>query len=96
MRAFHNKRSSVPADIYPLSMACCRTDVYISHAHAGFSLRQKLCGMGLPDGAKVRILKNGRKSPMLLAVGHTRLIIGRGVAQKIMVCPHPEIKQSAI
>ena len=41
--------------------------------------------MGLDVGIEIEVLKQGAPGPFLIAFKETRLAIGQGVAQKIMV-----------
>ncbi len=54
-------------------------------AEGGQSVRKKLRDMGLKEGMKFRVLHSHGKSSCIIRVGHTRLVIGHGMAQKIKV-----------
>ncbi len=43
----------------------------------------RLLALGLVPGQRVRMLKNDGAGPVILAVGATRLAIGRGLAGKV-------------
>jgi Fe2+ transport system protein FeoA len=43
--------------------------------------------MGLVPGVPVRVLQNNAPGPVIVAVKDTRLCLGRGVANKVMVSP---------
>lgn len=53
----------------------------------GRGFRMRLVSMGLNVGSEVEVIQGGRGSggPTLIASGHTRLAIGHGMAQKIIV-----------
>lgn len=51
----------------------------------GKNVRQRLTGMGLVRGATVNMVKNDNCGPLILALGEGRVVIGQGVAQKVMV-----------
>lgn len=53
----------------------------------GRAMQARLLGMGLYVGSEVRMLSanHGSHGPTLLAVGETRLAIGHGMAEKIMI-----------
>lgn len=53
---------------------------------AGRELRCRLCSMGLMPGLEVEILSNG-SGPVILNVKGSRIIIGHGMATKILVRP---------
>lgn len=43
--------------------------------------------MGLNPGCQIKVLSNGMAGPVLIAIGETRIAIGKGMLQKIMVIP---------
>ncbi len=45
----------------------------------------KLTNIGIYPGTKLRIVSDGEYGPMIIAVGETRIGLGRGMAQKILV-----------
>ena len=53
----------------------------------GASARMRLLSMGLRVGDKIDIITNLNKGQMVLAVGYNRYVLGRGLAQKILVEP---------
>lgn len=46
-------------------------------------LRRRLCELGLFEGAKVEIIKNDRKSPVLIKVFNSKIVLDQKGAQKI-------------
>lgn len=56
----------------------------------GREFRNRLVSMGMMMGCTLRVIRaaNGSGHPVLVALGHARLAIGRGMAEKVMV--HPE------
>ncbi len=56
----------------------------------GGGLQSRLISMGLKVGADVRVIRGGTGTwgPILIALGQARLAIGRGMADRIMVCPN--------
>jgi ferrous iron transport protein A len=57
----------------------------------GRKFRQRLVSMGMMMGCLLRVIRSGNGSghPVLVAVGHARLAIGRGMAEKVIVRPIP-------
>lgn len=51
---------------------------------SGEILCKKLMEMGITKGVMVQVMRNDA-GPMILKVGETRLVIGKGMAQKVMV-----------
>jgi len=52
---------------------------------AGRGLNSRLAAMGLVAGAELRVVSNGHPGPFVLIVKGAKVVLGRGVAQKIMV-----------
>ena len=48
-------------------------------------MRQHLMGMGLDIGSEIEVIHQGTPGPFIVRVKETRLAIGAGMAQKIMV-----------
>jgi len=53
----------------------------------GASARMRLLSMGLRVGDKIDIITNLNKGQMVVAVDYNRYVLGRGLAQKILVEP---------
>lgn len=53
----------------------------------GASARMRLSSMGLRIGDHIDIINNLNKGQMVVAVGYNRYVLGRGLAQKILVEP---------
>ena len=51
----------------------------------GNELSGRLAAMGLVLGAALQVMQNSGKGPMLVRVRDTRLALGRGEAQRILV-----------
>lgn len=58
----------------------------------GRAVQRLLAAMGIRIGKTVRLLRggNGHSGPVLIAVGESRMALGRGMAQKILVEPEQE------
>lgn len=58
----------------------------------GRAVQRLLAGMGIRIGKTVRLLCGGKghPGPVLIAVGESRMALGRGMAQKILVEPEQE------
>ena len=55
--------------------------------HGGARLRSRLAAMGLHAGIEVRVVHNGGHGPFVLATGESRIVLGRGMARRVMVIP---------
>ena len=52
---------------------------------AGRGLTSRLAGMGLIPGVELTIINNSRGGPFVIGLKDARLMLGRGMAQKILV-----------
>ena len=71
----------------PLSMAKENEMLRIEKILGGNNLRQRLSAMGLYEGNTVKVYSNGSNGPVIVAVANSKIAIGRGMAQKIIVAP---------
>jgi ferrous iron transport protein A len=60
---------------------------HLFHSDRGHRLVHRLNHMGLIPGVQVKVLRNNAPGPVIVAVKDTRLCLGRGVANKVMVRP---------
>lgn len=85
--AYHASRND-PAACFPLTFAERGQPVILTEIRAGDRLRSRLAALGLHVGMTVRVVQANPDGPLILAVsGDSRLAIGRGMAQKMMVKP---------
>jgi Fur family ferric uptake transcriptional regulator len=71
--------------LMPLALAKPGETVAIKEITGGRIARSRLGSMGLRPGDTVEIISNDGQGRLILAHDYTRLAMGRGVAQKIMV-----------
>ena len=71
--------------LMPLSMAKPGERVVIREIADGRSRRARLASMGLSPGDFVEVITNTGRGRIILGYKHTRLAMGRGIAQMIMV-----------
>jgi ferrous iron transport protein A len=69
----------------PLAMASPGKLLAIISVNAGWRLQRKLLDMGLTPGVQIRIVNSQYAGPVLIDLRGSRLGLGRGVAQKILV-----------
>jgi ferrous iron transport protein A len=69
----------------PLSMVSTGETVEVAAVRAGWGLQRRLADLGLTPGVRVRIISSGKPGPVVLNVRGSRLALGYGVANKIMV-----------
>ena len=69
----------------PLSMASPGTLLRVIGMRAGWGLQRRLADMGLTPGVQIRIINSQMPGPVILDLRGSRLVLGHGVAQRIMV-----------
>jgi len=81
--------------LMPLAMAKSGERVMIKEMVGGRVARSRMADLGLRPGDRIEIINNNGMGRLILGCGSTRLAIGRGVAQKIMVSSEKETSQAA-
>lgn len=69
----------------PLTIVQVGRKVRFVAVDAGRGLQGRLAAMGLVPGAEIEVLRNSMQGPFLIAVKGSRIALGRGMAQKILV-----------
>ncbi len=69
----------------PLAVVSPGKKARIVSIMGGRGVKEHLFNIGLDVGIEVEVLEQGAPGPFLIAIKETRLAIGQGVAQKIMV-----------
>ncbi len=59
--------------------------VFIVAVSAGHGLQGRLAAMGLVPGVQVDVVLNSSKGPFIIAVKGSRIILGHGMAGKVIV-----------
>lgn len=87
-RSPHSNGSPLSASLLPLSMVEAGQTVELVRIGECRRLRKRLADLGLNTGLSVRVVQNSFVGPLILAVREdSRLAIGRGMAQRILVRP---------
>lgn len=73
------------ASLMPLAMVGSGEVVQVVNVRAGRGLSRRLADMGLLPGTEVRVMSGHGPGPLVLEVKGTRLALGHGIAQKVMV-----------
>ena len=60
-------------------------NVTVVAIRGGRGIRRRLTTMGLMPGAKITVLLNGGRGPFVVIIKNSRMALGRGIADKIMV-----------
>ncbi len=69
----------------PLAMVSSGEVVTMVSTRAGWGLTRRLADMGLVPGTKLRVINNQMPGPLIIDLRGSRLILGHGMAQKILV-----------
>lgn len=69
----------------PLAMISEGEDVQLVNIIGGRVLRKRLADLGLNPGMSLKVIQVDPQGPMILAVKDSRIALGRGMAQKVMV-----------
>ena len=72
-------------NIMPLPMASPGKRVKIFSLAGGRGMQERLISMGLGPGSEIEVIRKGAPGPFIIAVKETRLAVGAGMAQRIMV-----------
>ncbi len=69
----------------PLSFLKTGQNGVVKNIVGGNGVWQKLSRMGFARGVTVRMVKNDGFGPLIIALGEGRLVLGQGMAQKVMI-----------
>ena len=69
----------------PLAMAKAGEKLLIKEIAGGRDARARLASMGLRPGDPVEVISNDGEGRLIVGRGSTRLALGRGIAQKVLV-----------
>lgn len=71
--------------VLPLSLLAPGELGIVRQIAGGQQVRGRLSELGLIPGIRVRVSQSQPYGPLLIALGESRVALGRGVAQKVMV-----------
>ena len=71
--------------LMPLTMGKPGEHLIVKDIVGGIGIRERLFSMGIRIGDKIEIISNTGMGRLIIACGDTRLALGRGVANKILV-----------
>ena len=69
----------------PLAMVSPGEVVRVVNVRAGWGLTRRLADMGLLPGVQIRVINNQLRGPLIIDLRGSRLVLGHGMAQKILV-----------
>jgi ferrous iron transport protein A len=71
--------------VIPLSTIQSGKTVKLAYVEAGRGLNSRLVAMGLLPNVEITVLNNCHPGPFVISVKGSRIMLGRGMADKIMV-----------
>ena len=69
----------------PLSSVKAGEKVKLVSINAGQGLNSRLASMGLVPNVEITVVSDGHPGPFVISVKDSKMMLGRGVAHKIMV-----------
>jgi Fe2+ transport system protein FeoA len=69
----------------PLVMAKPGERLVVKEISGGAGTRMRLLTLGLRPGDKIEVITNNRQGQLAIAADYKRYVLGRGLAQKILV-----------
>ena len=69
----------------PLSNVKAGETVKLAAIEAGRGLNSRLASMGLVPNVEITVVNNNEPGPFVISVKNSRMMLGRGMAHKIMV-----------
>ena len=69
----------------PLSQVRAGEKVRVVRINAGHGLNSRLASMGLLPNVELTVVNNRPRGPFVISVKDSKMMLGRGMAQKIMV-----------
>ena len=71
--------------LMPLAMVSPGEVVEVVDVRAGWGLRRRLADMGLTPGVVIRVMNSQRPGPIIIDLRGSRLVLGHGMTQRILV-----------
>nr|MBC7245960.1 ferrous iron transport protein A [Chloroflexota bacterium] len=75
---------------YPLSALKAGETAFIRELLGGYSFRSRLAALGFTPGTEIKMLQNLGHGPLIVSLRDTRIALGRGEAQKILISVEKE------
>lgn len=69
----------------PLSKVRAGETVKLASIEAGRGLHSRLASMGLVPNVSITVVSNSHPGPFVISVKNSKMMLGRGMAHKIMV-----------
>ena len=74
-------------DTIPLSETHVDDEVELVSIDGGRAIQHRLAELGLITGVQFRILSKGQPGPFIILLRQTRLVLGRGMIDSVIVSP---------
>jgi Fe2+ transport system protein FeoA len=71
--------------IFPLSSISPGQRVRVHEVRGGSGLGHRLASMGIFAGSELLLVRGGSRGPIIIQVGESRYVLGRGMGHKILV-----------
>ncbi|OHB66993.1 MAG: hypothetical protein A2Y76_02860 [Planctomycetes bacterium RBG_13_60_9] len=71
--------------VRPLSAVKTGEKARLARVDAGRGLNSRLASMGFVPNAEITVVSNGHPGPFVIIIKDVKMVLGRGVAHKIMV-----------
>ena len=79
-----SQKRGIMTGTFPLAMAGIGEEVCLEKVRGGNKLLHRLTALGLTPGVTLKIIQDAG-GPLLLSVRDSRIALGRGMAQRVMV-----------
>ena len=73
----------------PLTMLQPGNRAVVTAVYGGRGFNQRLAAMGIFTGAQLTLVRGGFGGPIIVDIGGSRIMLGHGMAHRIMVAPLP-------
>ena len=77
--------SGIEKEALPLSEVPAGKTVRLVAVHAGQGLKSRLAAMGLLANETIHVLRNDFSGQLIVRVKNTKVVLGRGMSQKVLV-----------
>jgi ferrous iron transport protein A len=79
-------------NVKPLSVVRSGEKVRLASIEAGRGLNSRLISMGLVPNVEITVVSNNHPGPFVISVKGSKMMLGRGMAHKIMVSTYDDQK----
>ena len=74
-------------ELMPLSMARPGTRARVTELRGGLGMNRRLASLGIVPGCELVLVRGGPGGPIIVTVGQSQLVLGRGISHRIMIQP---------